>query len=396
MSENIKNLVKGENFLIESLSDPIQAKIEWSSLDNKSIDISAFILTNEKIQTESDFIYFNNLQSNGVYLINILNGVIIKIDLRFLNKNVQKISIVATINGGKFGEVQNFSISTENRKFNISATNENALTIAEFYLKNGQWKFRAVGDGYLSGLEKIAENFGLDLSKLSSDEKQLKFRRSSKDIILDYINEIKYNFNQIKSLLKPAIDNKYNESDTRMILNKFLIEVLGYQITELKTEQKIQGRKADYVLSVENNDYIVIEVKRAGMPLKEKQIFQATSYSAYSGIKLALLTNLMEWQLYFINYSSAVEPELVFSLNLENIKDEDFEYLFAISRNGIIRKNSISRILDKNRALSHSSIISAVFTEDVINKIKGTINKNSSYKVSYDEIKNILEEILNI
>ena len=53
MSENIKNLVKGENFLIESLSDPIQAKIEWSSLDNKSIDISAFILTNEKFKLKA-------------------------------------------------------------------------------------------------------------------------------------------------------------------------------------------------------------------------------------------------------------------------------------------------------------------------------------------------------
>jgi len=51
----------------------------------------------------------------------------------------------------------------------------------------------------------------------------------------------------------------------RVILEWCLIEsftdVLGYSINEIKTEQRIQGRRADYILSVGNSGEIVVEAK---------------------------------------------------------------------------------------------------------------------------------------
>ena len=61
-----------------------------------------------------------------------------------------------------------------------------------------------------------------------------------------------------------------------------LQNILGYKIEDIKTEQKIEGRKADYVLSVKNEDVIVMEAKKIGMSLRDRHIFQATSYGAYS------------------------------------------------------------------------------------------------------------------
>ena len=59
-----------------------------------------------------------------------------------------------------------------------------------------------------------------------------------------------------------------NESNTRMILDRFFIDVLDYDINEVKAEQNIQGRRADYVLSANDSDVIVVEAKKAGMALR--------------------------------------------------------------------------------------------------------------------------------
>jgi hypothetical protein len=179
-----------------------------------------------------------------------------------------------------------------------------------------------------------------------------------------------------------------------MILDKIFIEALGYSIEELKTEQRIQGRRADYILSVNDVDYIVVEAKKAGMALRDKQVFQATSYGAYSGIKWALLTNLNQWQLYYINSGAKIEPELLFCIDLNVIRDEDMEMLFKISKNGVLEKGLLEEVREKNRALSQENIISTLFTDDVLEAMRKTINGESSYKVSHQEIQKALESFL--
>jgi hypothetical protein len=273
---------------------------------------------------------------------------------------------------------------------------EKSIILAEVYKRGNNWKFKIIANGFYKGLDIIATNYGLDLSSLSKTEKEKKFRKAPKDVINEKILDMKNSFENIKPIVEIALSERYNESNTRMILDKIFMDILGYNMSEIKTEQKIQGRRADYILSIADIDYIVVEAKKAGMPLREKQVFQATSYGAYSGIKWALLTNLSQWQLYYINSGDKIKPELVFSVDLNNIQDIDLEMLFAISRNGITRKSLLNKIRAKNRALSQANIISTLVTDDVLNKIRTTINKDSSYKVSNEEIQNILEQFLNI
>jgi tellurium resistance protein TerD len=37
------------------------------------------------------------------------------------------------------------------------------MIFAEIYRHNGEWKFRAVGQGYASGLRGVASDFGIEL-----------------------------------------------------------------------------------------------------------------------------------------------------------------------------------------------------------------------------------------
>jgi hypothetical protein len=44
----------------------------------------------------------------------------------------------------------------------MQASTETAFVSAEIYRRNEEWKFRAVGQGYASGLAGLASDFGID------------------------------------------------------------------------------------------------------------------------------------------------------------------------------------------------------------------------------------------
>ena len=137
--------------------------------------------------------------------------------------------------------------------------------------------------------------------------------------------------------ISTSFANNINESNTRLVLDRIFQDVLGYSIDEIKTEQKIQGRSADYVLAPDGQDTIVVEAKRAGVQLRQKQIFQATSYAAYSGIQWAVLTNLTEWRFYKVSTVDKVDPHLVFTIDLQRgLDDENIYNIMLMSKFGIL------------------------------------------------------------
>jgi hypothetical protein len=45
----------------------------------------------------------------------------------------------------------------------FDASLDTALIFAEIYRHNGEWKFKAIGQGYAGGLGPLARNFGVDI-----------------------------------------------------------------------------------------------------------------------------------------------------------------------------------------------------------------------------------------
>ncbi len=217
-------------------------------------------------------------------------------------------------------------------------------------------------------------------------------RRSPKQVMIDKIKEIGDKIESMLPTVEIAAHQGLNESDTRMLIDRILVDILGYRIDEVKTEQKIQGRKADYVLSIDNEDILVVEVKRCGMALRDKQVFQATSYGAYAGIRWALLTNLQVWHLYRISMGDKVEPHLVFTLDLrDGLDNTERHYFYLLSRHGMNRRNLLEQLWEKIRALSYENLVSVLLTEDVITKIRTTLSKECGCKLSQEEVRNALE-----
>ncbi|MFJ8659006.1 TerD family protein [Streptomyces sp. NPDC093795] len=93
------------------------------------------------------------------------------LDTALVAPDVQRIVLVAAGQDGTLGQVPGLSVRTLSAAtgeqlalYEIDdATTETALVLGEYYRRDGGWKFRAVGEGYDSGLAGLAEDLGIEV-----------------------------------------------------------------------------------------------------------------------------------------------------------------------------------------------------------------------------------------
>ena len=155
--------------------------------DDFDLDASA-ILCNEagQVGSDQDFVFFNNLTSSdgsvrhaGDNLTGEGDGddETITVDLHAVPATVHKIVFPVSIYDAdtrkqSFGQVRNAFIrvinaadNAEIARYDLSedASTEAAMIFGELYRQAAEWKFRAVGQGYSSGLAGIAGDYGVRL-----------------------------------------------------------------------------------------------------------------------------------------------------------------------------------------------------------------------------------------
>jgi len=102
---------------------------------------------------------------------------VVAIDLNAAPANLDKVVFVTSIydsetSGTTFGQVRNAYIrvvnsadNSEMARYDLSedASVETAMVFGELYRHGAEWKFRAIGQGYSSGLSGIAKDYGVNL-----------------------------------------------------------------------------------------------------------------------------------------------------------------------------------------------------------------------------------------
>lgn len=151
------------------------------------LDASA-ILTDAsgRVTTDKDFVFYNNLvspdgsvQHTGDNLTGEGEGddEMINVNLAGVPPQIEKIVFPVSIYDAdnrkqNFGQVRNAYIRVLNQangqeiaRYDLSedASTETAMVFGELYRYQGEWKFRAVGQGYASGLRGIALDFGVNV-----------------------------------------------------------------------------------------------------------------------------------------------------------------------------------------------------------------------------------------
>ncbi len=161
--------------------------VRVTSGDAFDLDASAFLLGESgKIRSSADFIFYNQLKSScgsvehtGDNRTGEGDGddETINVMLNSVPADVQKIAFTVTIHdqegrGYNFGQVSSAFVrivddanNEEMARFDLSedASTNTAMIFGELYRHNGEWKFRAVGEGFTGGLEALAKNYGVNL-----------------------------------------------------------------------------------------------------------------------------------------------------------------------------------------------------------------------------------------
>ena len=149
------------------------------------LDSSLFLLgANEKLISDSHFLFYNNLVSpdpdkSVQHLGDNLTGAgegddeVIKINLKKVPTDVQKIVVTVTIHEAQqrsqnFGQVQNAFVRIVDAQTKQEAVRydlvedysvETALIMAELYHKDSEWRLNAVGAGYQGGLQALLDRY---------------------------------------------------------------------------------------------------------------------------------------------------------------------------------------------------------------------------------------------
>jgi stress response protein SCP2 len=176
-------MVKGGNVGLASLSEDVGSvmmSLSWGSPTGEGdADVSVLLLTADgKVRSDGDFYFYNNpvAADGSVQLLGkapTADGSEDRItfDLTAIPAGVEQIVVAASrYESARFSELQDLRLTLADGsgesllRFAIDDPGEvSALLFGEFYRRGGDWKFRAIGQGYESGLAGVATDFGVDI-----------------------------------------------------------------------------------------------------------------------------------------------------------------------------------------------------------------------------------------
>ncbi|MFJ4678428.1 MULTISPECIES: TerD family protein [unclassified Kitasatospora] len=186
-------LAKGGNVSLTKAAPnltQVQIGLGWDARSTTGapfdLDASALLCSNGRVLGDEYFVFYNNLRSpegsvehQGDNLTGDGDGddEVVQVHLDLVPVQIDKVVFAVSIYDAdarlqSFGQVSNAYIRVVNladgaeiARYDLSedASSETAMIFGELYRYQGEWKFRAVGQGYASGLRGIALDFGVNV-----------------------------------------------------------------------------------------------------------------------------------------------------------------------------------------------------------------------------------------
>ena len=188
------SLTKGGNVSLTKAAPgltSVTVGLGWDArtTDGQPFDLDASAIgcgADGKASSDQHFVFFNNLRSPDGTIEHTGDNLTgegagddeqIKVNLGSAPADLDRIAFPVSIydadtRGQSFGQVRNAYIRVVNQadnselaRYDLSedASTETAMVFGELYRNGAEWKFRAVGQGYSSGLAGIARDFGVNL-----------------------------------------------------------------------------------------------------------------------------------------------------------------------------------------------------------------------------------------
>ncbi|MEU1189311.1 VWA domain-containing protein [Streptomyces sp. NPDC005859] len=174
-----RSMSKGANLPVDA--PDVLVELSWAEgAGAPDIDASALLLAQDgRVRDDGDFVFYNQpLHASGAVRhigkrsdAGVMTDTV-QVDLRSLEGAITRVVLCASADGGTFGQVTGLTLRllgtggrSEVARFEMQADTETAFIAGELYLREGRWKFRAVGQGYASGLAGVATDFGITVDE---------------------------------------------------------------------------------------------------------------------------------------------------------------------------------------------------------------------------------------
>ncbi|WP_437075001.1 TerD family protein [Streptomyces sp. enrichment culture] len=170
---------KGSNVPVPTTA--LRVELGWRSGPGvPDADASALLLAGGRVRSDADFVFYNQpahtsgaVRHEGKRTAGGQVTDTLLVDLARVEPSVETVVLAASCDGGTFGRVPGLYIEVRDadrgtvaaRFDSADASVETAFVLGEFYRRQGAWKFRAVGQGYDSGLEGLATDFGITVDE---------------------------------------------------------------------------------------------------------------------------------------------------------------------------------------------------------------------------------------
>ncbi|MFF7729990.1 TerD family protein [Streptomyces sp. NPDC008001] len=180
-------MLKGSNIPLDARA--VRAVLRWTPGPGvPDVDASALLVgENGRVRSDEDFVFYNQPRhpSGAVRHLpkkRLVEGLTdaIETDLGTLEPAVHRVVLAASADGGDFGRVRDLCVLLYDAAavapgetgepialFEVQPEtgSETAMICGELYRRGEGWKFRALGQGYASGLVGLATEFGISVDE---------------------------------------------------------------------------------------------------------------------------------------------------------------------------------------------------------------------------------------
>ncbi|MBO0843461.1 MAG: TerD family protein, partial [Nocardioides sp.] len=173
-------LGKGANTPVTSPS--VLLTLTWQG--GSTLDVSGLLLaSNGKVRNDDDFVFYNQPTHASGAVTHRGGGPgsdALAVDLATLPTEIEKVVVAASADTGTFGDLTHLELVVSDaatgtdlvRFADMGASSETAFVVGELYRRNGAWKFRAVGQGWASGLAGLATDYGISVAEAEPESPQ--------------------------------------------------------------------------------------------------------------------------------------------------------------------------------------------------------------------------------
>jgi stress response protein SCP2 len=182
MTDMTHAMLKGSNVPLDAMA--VRAVLHWSPGPGiPDVDVSALLLGAEgRVRSDEDFIFYNQPRHPSGLVRRLPKKQAgealtdaVEADLTALDASVEQVVLAASTDGATFQHVNDLRIllydaaSADGEPLAVfdvrpETGEETAIICGELYRRGDSWKFRAVGQGYPTGLVGLATAFGISVA----------------------------------------------------------------------------------------------------------------------------------------------------------------------------------------------------------------------------------------